>query len=74
MLASNRRRLGLAGFYYYTWLSTDQPGAVSWAFSGLLRFDSSTGVVSAKPAFKAFRLTALKLEGCKRKTSPLSCA
>ncbi len=74
MLASNRKPLGLAGFYYYTWLSTDQPGAVSWAFSGLLRFDSSAGTVSAKPAFDAFRRTALKLEGCRKKTSPLSCA
>jgi polysaccharide biosynthesis protein PslG len=74
LLASNRQRLGLSSFYYYTWLSTDQRGAVSWAFSGLLRFDSSTGVVSAKPAFKAFRRTALKLEGCRKKTSPLACS
>ncbi len=74
MLASNRQRLGLSGFYYYTWVSTDQRGAVSWAFSGLLHFDSGTGTVSAKPAFSAFRRTALKLEGCRKKTSPLSCS
>jgi hypothetical protein len=74
MLASNRRRLGLSAFYYYTWLSTDQRGAVSWAFSGLLHFDTSSGKVSAKPAFNAFRRTALKLEGCRRKSSPLRCS
>jgi hypothetical protein len=74
LLASNRKRLGLLGFYYYTWVSTDQRGAVSWAFSGLLQFDSGNGTVSPKPAFTAFRRTALKLEGCKKKTSPLSCS
>jgi hypothetical protein len=74
MLAANRRSLGLAGFYYYTWVSTDQRGAVSWAFSGLLHYDSGNGTVSTKPAFKAFRRTALKIEGCKKKTSPLSCS
>jgi hypothetical protein len=74
MLASNRRRLGLSAFYYYTWLSTDQRGAVSWAFSGLFQFNSGQGTVSPKPAFDAFRRTALKLEACRKKTSPLRCA
>jgi hypothetical protein len=74
MLASNRKRLGLSAFYYYTWLSTDQRGAVSWAFSGLLQFNSGQGTVSTKPAFDAFRRTALKLEGCRKKTSPLRCS
>jgi hypothetical protein len=73
MLAANRSRLGLSSFYYYTWVSTDQPGSVSWNFSGLLGFDGSSGRISTKPAYSAFRRTALRLEGCKAKSTPLSC-
>jgi hypothetical protein len=75
MLASNRRRLGLAGFYYYTWIATDRRNAPSsFDFSGLLHFDTTTDRVSAKPAYSAFRRTALKLEGCSRKgPTPTSC-
>lgn len=72
LLAANRRALGLESFYYYTWMSTDQRGAVSWAFSGLLQWTGSK--VRAKPAYPAFQRAALKLEGCsQKKTTPLSC-
>ena len=72
LLAANRTSLGLQGFYYYTWMSTDQRGAVSWAFSGLLQWTGSK--VRAKPAYAAFRSAALKLEGCHSKgPTPTSC-
>jgi hypothetical protein len=72
LLASNRRSLGLQSFYYYTWISTDHRGAVSWAFSGLLQWTGSR--VRDKPAYGAFRSTALRLEGCHRKgPTPFSC-
>jgi hypothetical protein len=74
LLASGRRRLGLSAFYYYTWVSTDRRGSVSWNFSGLLQFNPGKDSVSRKPAFTAFRRTALRLEGCKRKTSPVRCS
>jgi hypothetical protein len=73
LLAANRRSLGLQSFYYYTWMSTDRPGAVSWAFSGLLQWTGSR--VRAKPAYAAFRRAALKLEGCRSKgPTPFSCS
>jgi hypothetical protein len=72
MLAANRRALGLDSFYYYTWISTDQRGAVSWAFSGLLQWTGTR--VRAKPAYAAFQRSALKLEGCRRpKSTPFGC-
>lgn len=71
LLVRNRRRLGLESFYYYTWMSTDLRGGPSWAFSGLLQWTGSTARL--KPAYFAFRRTALKLEGCRRKTTPVRC-
>lgn len=72
LLAANRKRLDLQSFYYYTWISTDQRGAVSWAFSGLLEYSGSK--IRNKPAYSAFRRTVLKLEGCTSKGStPFIC-
>lgn len=74
MLASNRRRLGLGSFFYYTWMSSYRRGAVSWAFSGLLRFRQGSDKVTKKPAFYSFRSAALKLEGCRSKgPTPFDC-
>jgi hypothetical protein len=63
MLGRARRRLGLAGFYYYTWAGVEIPGGLAFNYSGLLRFTS--GKLVAKPAFYAFRSAALALEGCR---------
>ena len=64
MLAAERRTLGLAGFYYYTWMSTDQLGSISpWAFSGLFRYGSGDHRITAKPAFAVFRRVVRHLEG-----------
>lgn len=73
LLGANRRRLGLMGFYYYSWMGDEYPGAYPWNFAGLLAWRG--GRVSAKPAFKAFRKGALALERCRRKGSLASrCA
>jgi hypothetical protein len=65
LLARNRQRLGLMGFYYYTWMTDDVPGGDPFQFAGLLGLDHGRFV--RKPAFTAFRRAALALEGCVRK-------
>ena len=67
MLARDRRRLRLAGFYYYNWADLEQKGASVFEFSGLFHFDSSTFQFSAKPAYYVFRADALRMEGCRSK-------
>ncbi len=64
-LASDRKSLNLASFYYYTWAS--QPGASGLLFdyAGLLSF--ADGVFTEKPAFSAFEKAALAIEHCRRK-------
>jgi arabinogalactan endo-1,4-beta-galactosidase len=63
MLASERRSLGLAAFYYYTWMSTDQDGSASpFAFSGLLTYSAHAHRVSEKPAFRTFSRVVRTLE------------
>ncbi len=64
MLGSERVQLRLQAFYYYTWIGTEQRNALAFDFAGLLRLTS--GKVSEKPAFKAFRQAALALERCRR--------
>jgi len=71
LLAKNRVRLGLLGFYYYTWAGVEHPGAYTFDFSGLLRF--SSGQFVRKPGFSAFRTGALKLEGCRTKAIATHC-
>ena len=64
LLAADRQSLGLAGFYYYTWMSTDQAGSLSpFVYSGLLTYSSRTHRVTEKPAFAAFSKVVHTLEG-----------
>lgn len=64
LLAKNRTQLRLAGFFYYTWMSTDRGSPRTWYFySGLLKYDRSTKKISPKPAYWAFRRTVRQLEG-----------
>lgn len=63
LLARDRLTLRLAGFFYFTWMSTDQGSAGKWwNYSGLQQFDPATDKVSFKPAYWAFRRTAHQLE------------
>ncbi len=73
LLAANRSRLRLMGFYFYTWMGDEYRGAYPFNFAGLLAWQN--GRVSSKPALKAFRKGALALERCRRKGSlATSCA
>jgi hypothetical protein len=65
MLARARRRVGLMGFYYYTWITDGIPGGDPFQFAGLLDFNH--GRIIEKPAYFAFRRAALSIEGCSRK-------
>jgi hypothetical protein len=62
LLAANRAKLGLMGFYWYTWMGDESPRAKPYAFdfAGLLKYVN--GTVSAKPALATFKRGALALE------------
>jgi hypothetical protein len=62
LLAQNRKRLGLAGFYYYTWMTTDPRNARPFDYAGLLHYDAATKTVRPKPAYWAFRRAVAALE------------
>jgi arabinogalactan endo-1,4-beta-galactosidase len=62
LLAGNRKRLGLAGFYFYTWMGDEYAGAPTFNYAGL--FKDTGGQIVAKPVFTTFTQTALNLEGC----------
>jgi hypothetical protein len=74
MLAAGRTKLGLLGFYHYTWLSRDIPGDKSFAFAGLFRFRRHTFKIVPKPAYAAFKSAALAMEGCRMKVVANRCA
>lgn len=65
LIGDKRAALGLAAFYYYTWLGPESAGNPDFDFAGLESYRD--GKVAAKPALSAFRTAALALEGCKRK-------
>jgi hypothetical protein len=60
LLAANRQALRLIGFYWYTWMGDEFPGAYPFNFSGLMSFQN--GQVKAKPALKAFGQAARAIE------------
>ena len=65
LLVANRRRLGIAGFYYYDWAGQDRAGFLAFDFAGLLHFGG--GSFKAKPAYAVFKRDALAIEGCRSK-------
>jgi arabinogalactan endo-1,4-beta-galactosidase len=65
LIAKNRVRLGLAGFYWYTWAGLERPGKLAFDFAGLFRL--ANGQFVAKPAFNVFRRLSLSLERCHQK-------
>ena len=74
LLMANRSKLGLTGFYWYTWMGdeTPRPHPYGFDFAGLLKYVS--GQVTAKPALAVFRRSALRIEGCARKDTATRCA
>jgi hypothetical protein len=73
LLAENRAKLGLKGFYWYTWMGDESPRTRPYGFdyAGLLKYVD--GTVTAKPALFTFRQAALALEHCRRKISAYGC-
>jgi hypothetical protein len=69
LLGRDRKRLGLLGFYYYTWAGAEQPNALAFSFSGLLRYNATNNTFVPKPALASFAHAALALEGCAQKGS-----
>jgi polysaccharide biosynthesis protein PslG len=69
MLSADRARLGLMGFYWYTWMGDEAPRAAPYAFdyAGLLK--DVGGAIAVKPALAAFRRWALDTEHCRRKAA-----
>lgn len=59
MLAAHRAQLRLIGFYYYTWVGSEQSG-VPFTFAGLFRYTDDQFVI--KPAYQAFVHAALAME------------
>jgi hypothetical protein len=74
LLQAERTKLGLMGFYWYTWIGDETRGAApdAFDFAGLEKYVA--GTVSSKPALGVFRHWALSLEGCRRKAAGTSCA
>jgi hypothetical protein len=74
LLVANRAKLGLMGFYWYTWMGDESPTAPRYGFdyAGLVKYVG--GAVTSKPALAVFKRWALSIEGCRRKTSAGSCA
>jgi len=65
LLAANRRRLGLRRVYWYTWLTRETHPDYPFDYAGLRRLHPAR--VRSKPALRAFRRSALRLEGCAAK-------
>jgi hypothetical protein len=73
LLAANRARLGLLGFYWYTWMGDESPRTAPYAFdyAGLLKYVG--GEVTPKPSLDVFKRGVLSIEGCRRKVTADSC-
>jgi hypothetical protein len=67
-LSKARKILNVERLYWYTWISLDSSKDAPFDYAGLQTL-MPNGSLAAKPALGAFTRTALKLEGCRRKTS-----
>lgn len=73
LLAANRAKLGVIGFYWYTWMGDETPRAKPYAFDYAGLLSDVNGTVTAKPALSTFKRGALAIEACRRKTSAEGC-
>lgn len=60
-LAKRRRALRIERIYWYSWLTREKDEQYPFDFAGLRRLES--GAVVVKPAYDAYRRTALELQG-----------
>jgi hypothetical protein len=65
-MAKERRALRILRVYWYTWMTRDKHENIPFDYAGVIRFEPD-GTMTRKPAFAAFRSTALALEGCASK-------
>jgi hypothetical protein len=65
MLAKYRGKLHIGRVYWYTWVTQDRNRQAGFDWAGLLRIRD--GKLTAKPALKAYRQTALALQRCRAK-------
>ena len=74
LLVANRAKLGLMGFYWYTWMGNESRSVAPYAFdyAGLVKYVN--GTVTPKPALAVFARGALSIEGCRRKANAGHCA
>lgn len=64
LLVQNRQKLGLGGWYYYTWMTSYKRGSYSpFTFAGLLRGSGRNARSCAVPAYSVFRQGALSEQG-----------
>jgi hypothetical protein len=73
LLARDRAKLGLMGFYWYTWVGDERPSASPYAgfdYAGLLKYVH--GTIKAKPALAVYKRWALAIEGCRSKPTAAS--
>jgi hypothetical protein len=70
-MVSARRSLGISRVYWYTWLTPDASSPNSFDWSGLRKLRHGTGV--DKPALRAYRAVARRLEGCVKATVATTC-
>jgi hypothetical protein len=62
-MAKERKRLRILRVFWYTWMTPDRHENIPFDYAGVVRLESD-GSVTPKPAFDAYRSTALALEGC----------
>lgn len=74
LLVANRTKLGLEGFYWYTWMGDESPRGAAYGFdyAGLVKYAS--GRITPKPALDVFKRWALSIEGCRAKALGDRCA
>lgn len=76
LLARNSAKLGLMGFYWYTWMGGEGANVGPYAgfdFAGLLKYIH--GAITVKPALAVYKHWALEIEGCRSKSKLASrCA
>ena len=70
-LARNRRKLGVARVYWYTWASPEE-GDSTFLYAGLLKQDGN--VFSSKPALAAYTRSARRYEGCRKSSDARRCS
>jgi hypothetical protein len=71
LLAAARRRLRIAGVYWYTWLSPPLGSTDPFDYAGLRR--QSRGGIVSKPALASYRRSAQILEGCAKTSVATRC-